>query len=76
MVHPSAPVDVVDRPHRTRAALHGTTWQRHVDAFLDEISRRDHERQAALDALTALIRRRPDLERDPDVTTARLALLR
>ena len=56
--------------------LHGTTWQTHVDSFLDEISRRDKERQTALDALTALIRNRPELEHDNDLTTARIALLR
>lgn len=69
------PVDVVDR-RAARPSLHGTTWQNHVDAFLDEISRRDRERQAALDALTALIRNRPDLENDEDLTAALIALLR
>lgn len=71
-----APVDVVDRPRTARPSLHGTTWQNHADAFLDEISRRDRERQTALDALTALIRTHPDLEHDEDLTAARIALLR
>ena len=70
------PVDVVDRPRTAPPSLHGTTWQNHVNAFLDEISRRDHERQTALDALTALIRNHPELEQDDDLTTARIALLR
>ena len=56
--------------------LHGTTWQTHVDSFLDEISRRDKDRQAALDALTNLTRRHPDLDTDPDLTVARMSLLR
>ena len=56
--------------------LHGTTWQTHADAFLDEISRRDKDRQTALDALTNLTRRHPDLDTDPDLTVARLSLLR
>lgn len=47
-----------------------------LDGALDEISRRDKERQTALDALTALIRNRPELEHDNDLTTARIALLR
>lgn len=56
--------------------IHGTTWQTHADAFLDEISRRDKDRQTALDALTNLTRRHPHLDTDPDMLTARLALLR
>ena len=55
---------------------HGITWTTTVDAFLDEISRRDQDRQTALDALTNLIRRHPDLDTDPDLTVARLSLLR
>lgn len=56
--------------------MHGTTWARQADAFIDEISRRDKERQTALDALTALTRRHPDLEDDTDLVTARMCLLR
>ena len=56
--------------------MHGTTWARQADAFIDEISRRDKDRQTALDALTNLIRRHPDLDTDPDLTVARLSLLR
>lgn len=55
---------------------HGITWTAQADAFIDEISRRDQDRQTALDALTALIRNRPELEHDNDLTTARIALLR
>lgn len=55
---------------------HGITWQAQADAFIDEISRRDKDRQTALDALTNLTRRHPDLDADPDMLTARLALLR
>ncbi len=55
---------------------HGITWTTTVDAFLDELTRRDHDRQTALDALTTLTRRHPDLEHDPDLLTARIALLR
>ena len=55
---------------------HGITWTAQADAFIDEISRRDKDRQTALDALTNLIRRHPDLDDDPDLTVARLSLLR
>lgn len=55
---------------------HGTTWRVQADAFLDEISRRDHDRQTALDALHDLIRQHPDLETNTHLTVARLALLR
>lgn len=55
---------------------HGITWQAQADSFLDEISRRDKDRQTALDALTNLTRRHPDLDDDPDLTLARLTLLR
>lgn len=54
----------------------GTTWQRTLDAALDDIARRDKERQTALDALTALIREHPDIENDPHMVNARMALLR
>lgn len=54
----------------------GITYARTIDAALDEISRRDRERQAALDALNSLTRRHPDLEADVDLTVARLALQR
>lgn len=54
----------------------GITYARTIDATLDEISRRDRERLAALDALTRLVRRCPDLEVDVDLATARLALQR
>lgn len=56
--------------------MHGITWTATVDAALDEISRRDKDRQTALDALTALIRNRPELEHDNDLVTARMCLLR
>lgn len=55
---------------------HGITWTAQADAFIDEISRRDKYRQTALDALTNLTRRHPDLDTDPDLTLARLTLLR
>lgn len=55
---------------------HGITWTKQADAFIDEISRRDKDRQTALDALTNLTRRHPDLDTDPDLTVARLSLLR
>lgn len=55
---------------------HGTTWAAQADAFLDEISRRDHDRQTALDSLHDLIREHPDLETNTHLTVARLALLR
>ncbi len=55
---------------------HGATWTGMVDAFLDEQIRQDKERQAALDALNRLTRRHPDLDQDPDLTIARMALLR
>lgn len=42
--------------------MHGITWTTTIDA--------------ALDALTNLTRRHPDLDTDPDLTLARLALLR
>lgn len=47
-----------------------------LDGAFDEISRRDHDRQTALDALHDLIRDHPDLEDDTNLTIARLALLR
>ena len=47
-----------------------------LDGALDEIARRDRDRQTALDALTNLTRRHPDLDTDPDLTVARLSLLR
>lgn len=56
--------------------MHGVTWAAQADAFLDEISRRDRDRQSALDALTRLTRRRPELEADTDLCQARMALLR
>jgi hypothetical protein len=54
----------------------GTTWQRTLDAALDDIARRDKERQTALDALTDLIRDHPDIENNPHMVNARMALLR
>ena len=54
----------------------GVTWETILNGALDDISRRDRERQTALDALTHLTRTHPDLEDDTDLTTARLALLR
>lgn len=54
----------------------GPTYAATIDAALDEISRRDRERQAALDALTRLTRHHPELEADTDLTVARLALQR
>lgn len=53
-----------------------TTWAERLNGALDEISRRDKDRQTALDALTNLTRRHPDLDTDPDLTVARLILLR
>lgn len=68
------PVDVVDRVKPN--PKHGTTWHGTVNAFLDELNRRDTDRQSALDALTRLARQHPELDTDADLTEARLALLR
>lgn len=69
-------VDAPPLPHDGRTEMLGITYARTIDAALDEISRRDRERQAALDALNSLTRRHPDLEGDLDLTVARLALQR
>lgn len=53
----------------------GTTWETVLNGALDEILRRDRERQAALDALTNMARKHPELEDDRDLTAARMALL-
>lgn len=54
----------------------GMTWEATLNGALDEILRRDRERQAALDALTNMARKHPGLEGDRDLTAARMALLK
>lgn len=68
------PVDVVDRVKAD--PRHGTTWHQKVDAFLDELNRRDRDRQDALDALTQFTKKHPELDDDTDLLKARIALIR
>jgi hypothetical protein len=53
----------------------GMTWERTLNGALDEIGRLHTERDNALDALLELTKTHPELENDPNLMLACMALL-